>query len=170
MTLQRYAGGRAGVKHLLHPRGRGHPGPPARRVPDGDSAAAIARTATPGDLSSKAAANRPWRFRRRAPDAPAVAGAARHSGPSRRVVTAGLHAETPHAPEQPAAQQDPGAYADLPGDVDEIGASHSPAVRRRRPGSPRSAVEGRHCITAADPLPDDLRDALNAVHENWHAH
>ena len=26
-----------------------------------------------------------------------------------------FHAETPHAPEQPAAQQDPGAYADLPG-------------------------------------------------------
>ncbi len=26
-----------------------------------------------------------------------------------------LHAETPHAPEQPAAQQDPSAYADLPG-------------------------------------------------------
>ena len=29
---------------------------------------------------------------------------------------------------------------------------------------------GRQILTAADPLPDDLRDALNAVHENWHAH
>ena len=68
-----------------------------------------------------------------------------------------LHAETPHAPEQPAAQQDPGAYADLPVDV----------VKSVLPTGLQLAED---CITAADLLPDDLRDALNAVHENWRAH
>jgi hypothetical protein len=29
---------------------------------------------------------------------------------------------------------------------------------------------GAHTITAADPLPDDLRDALNAINNSSHAH
>jgi hypothetical protein len=46
-----------------------------------------------------------------------------------------------------------------------------PQVRPHRPPLPHHRIQvGDHTITAADPLPDDLRSALDHVHDRPGAH